>query len=37
MHPRVVCNVVYARLVGDASPEDREKFDNDLYTPLGGR
>ena len=36
MHPRVVLNVVYAHLVGEASPEDRERFDTELYAPVDG-
>ena len=35
MHPRIVCNVVFAHLLGDASPEDREKFVDELYATSG--
>lgn len=31
MPPRMVCNVVCAYLLGDAAPDDRDKFYAELY------
>lgn len=42
MTPRQVCNVVYAHLAShldarsEQPVEDREKFDSQLYEPMGG-
>lgn len=35
MTPRQVLNVVYARLVAGVDQEEKDKFDGDLYAPLG--
>jgi hypothetical protein len=36
MSPRRACNRVYYHFVKEASGEDREKFDNELYAPTSG-
>jgi hypothetical protein len=32
MPPRLFCNVVYSWLTRNATAEDKETFDNDLYS-----
>lgn len=36
MSVRVVCNVVYALMVEGLDGKERERFDADLYAPIGG-